>query len=469
MKHARWQSCNVLQTGPVDAHLWHFTADASQPALSSEIRQPAQSPLPPRAVRKSLGHLWHRRINVAWLPASKVFFRVLQLPPCDPKELAPMVELQLEKLSPLPTNQICWSIQPIPRPPDKREQQTVLLILVASDVVEAFLGQLESVGYLPDRIEVPLLHELLAIGSPADGAWIYLRQADGDTRGLVAWWHGGVLQNLDLLQLNPATPTAQHLGNVLSALARAGQFEGWLTAPPQWRLVADPVAAATWQPALETWVGTPVELTPALPDARIAALTAHHAASSSALPNLLPAEHKSRYRQEFIDRLWMRGLGVLVALYLAAVGVYFAAVRYLSHQLDQVNIATRQIAPAYTNALELKAKAEILQEQVNLKFAALDCWKATSDLLPEKLQLLQFNFQAGRTLTLIGTVPADSQNSVTEFNSELKKTALNSTPLFSAVEPPSFSLSQATTAAAAAAEPLARWTFKCELNRSDLP
>src|SRR5207245_10544242 len=134
---------------------------------------------------------------VALLPGEQVFVRVAQYPRSEFNETVSMVELQLEKLSPVPVAQIVWSIQVLPHTDEK--MQTVIVIIVARNVVEEFLGELEGQGYLADRLELPVVDQLQATEVTEDGAWIYPEVLGGKNSGLAAWWYGGVLQNIDLL------------------------------------------------------------------------------------------------------------------------------------------------------------------------------------------------------------------------------------------------------------------------------
>ena len=68
-----------------------------------------------RTSPRNLGQLWQPRLNIAWLPTESVFFRVVQLPPSTFAETLAMVELQLEKLSPLPVGQMLWGLYVLPR------------------------------------------------------------------------------------------------------------------------------------------------------------------------------------------------------------------------------------------------------------------------------------------------------------------------------------------------------------------
>src|SRR6185295_7926912 len=186
-------------------------------------------------VAKSWSTLWRPKLNIAWLPSDQVFLRVIQLPKSDRAELLSMVELQLEKLSPLPVGQIAWSLELIPhRGQTPTEMQTVAVIIMARNLVEEFLGGLEKQGYLADRLEVPILHEMITTPVEADGAWIYPRTVSGKTLCLVAWWYGGILRNLSLIHVTATDRLGSELGDILTKAAWAGELEGWLTSPPRW-------------------------------------------------------------------------------------------------------------------------------------------------------------------------------------------------------------------------------------------
>src|SRR5437870_4498967 len=157
-KMAKVHSCNVLEVGVEARHLWKFDADNGGFALSRQQTSLAGEPLPARTVAKDWRSLWQRKLNVAWLPSEQVFLRVAQFPRSDFNETLAMVELQLEKLSPMPVAQIVWSIHVLPH--TEGNLQTVIVMIVARNVVEEFLGQLEGQGYLADRLELSLLDQL---------------------------------------------------------------------------------------------------------------------------------------------------------------------------------------------------------------------------------------------------------------------------------------------------------------------
>jgi hypothetical protein len=426
-RKAAVHTCNVLQFGPQSRQVWQFDARGRGFELNREQTSFAGEPLPAKLVAKHWYSLLQRKLNVAWLPPERVFLRVVQLPASDFDETVAMVELQLEKLSPMPVTQIAWSIYVLPHADGNL--QTVIVMIISRNEVEEFLGQLEGQGFLADRLEMPLLDQLQATTITRDGAWIYPEAPGGRNAALVAWWYGGVLQNLDLITL-PSVNRPESLKEQLLQMSWAGELDGWLTAPPAWQLVADTPTAAEWEPALRAGLEQPIEVIPPVPVAGLAALTATRAAQSGAEGNLLPAEFTTRYHQQFVDRLWMRSLGAVVVLYVVGVLVYFARLEVELYRTSAVEDSVAEQGPKYTNALQFKAKLQVLKDRQDLKFAALDCWKVVAELLPDGVTLDGYNFNDGKKLTLSGSAPADQTKQLLDFDADIRKVAPNGQPLF---------------------------------------
>lgn len=420
-------SCNVLQVGPEARQIWQFAAKGKGFVLNREQTTPVGQPLPFRIVAKDWRNLWQRKLNIAWLPPEQVFLRVAQFPVSNFDETVSMVELQLEKLSPMPATQIVWSIRVLPH--IQGNLQTVIVMIAGRNAVEEFLGKLEGEGYLADRLEMPRLDQLQATVVAGDGAWIYPEPSIGSPAAVVAWWYAGVLQNLALITLSSANRGA-NLKEQLLQMAWAGELEGWLTAPPKWRLVADPRMVAEWEPALREGLEQAVEVIPTLAPAALAALTAQRVAQAESEANLLPPEYSVRYQQQFIDRLWMGGLGALIGVYLMGLLAYFAWLQVAQMGTNKVEQAVANLGQTYTNAMELKARFQVLKDRQDLKWAALDCWKAVAELLPDGVQLESYNFNDGRRLSLNGTAPTDQSKRLLDFDADLRKAVVKDQPLF---------------------------------------
>ena len=195
---ARWHSCNILHTAPDANRLWQF--DAKSGALNRESSTAPGQPLPSGLTDKSWTSLYQKKLNIAWLPPENIFLRVIELPKSSFGETLSMVELQLEKLSPVPVTQIVWTLQLLPQPPAENIQ-TVIVVIIERNVVEEYLGKLETQGYLADQLEVPMLDQLAGMKAEEDGAWIYPALLNGQNAALVAWWVGGALRSLSFIVL----------------------------------------------------------------------------------------------------------------------------------------------------------------------------------------------------------------------------------------------------------------------------
>jgi hypothetical protein len=454
---ARWQSCNILQTAPDANRLWQF--DARSGALSRELSVAAGGTLPSGPVAKSWTSLWKPRLNVAWLPPENIFLRVIELPKSSFGETLAMVELQLEKLSPIPVAQIVWTLQLLPQAPAENIQ-TVIVVIVERKVVETFLGKLEAQNYLADRLEVPMLDQLAATPATEDGAWIYPALLNGQNAALVAWWFGGALRHLSFVVLTTGGDRAKNLSEQLAQLIWAGELEGWLTAQPRWHLVADGAIAEEWERFLRDGLGEPVQVTKPVPLPELAARTARRAvAADGSAPGLLPGDFTARYHQEFVDRLWLRGLMATGVLYAVAVVIYFCAVGLLGIQTNKVEQQLAGISGSYTNVLKLKAQYDVLKERQDLKYAALDCWKLVAENLPAGIVLQRFSFGNGQTLSLSGSATTDQVTAITDFYDALRKAQLNGQPMFSLIggEPLSYRLAGGQES----------WNFALALKRSE--
>ena len=451
---AHWHSCNILQLAPDASRLWQFEAKGGGFALNREHRAPLEEPLPARLAAKSWSSLWQPRLNVAWLPPENVFLRVIELPRSSFDETFAMVELQLEKLSPLPVAQIVWTIHELsrrtPSPPGEggaeaaaggeakaEDLQTVVVVMVERSFVEEFLGRLESRGYLADRLEVPMLDQLEAASPTEDGTWIYPVSLGGQSAALVAWWSGGAWRNLSFVVLPPTGDRPKALQAQLAQLVWAGELEGWLAAPPgRWHLVTDPVNAAEWEKALREGLDEPVQVVPPPAPADLAAHTARRAAAAGVRAPLLPAEFPARYRQQFIDHLWLRGLITTGILYAIGVVIYFCAVGWLTIQTRKVEQQVAGVSGSYTNAQQLKARLDVLKERQDLKYAALDCWKTVAEQLPAGIALQRFSFAEGQKLSLNGTTTPEQINALYDFDKSIHRTRLKEQPMFSLGDPP---------------------------------
>jgi hypothetical protein len=462
VKATRVHTCNVLQPGAEKLRLWQFGFSGSEVRPGAEQEVPADKPLPQELAGKGWRCLWQPKVNVAWLPIEQVFLRVIQLPTTEFSEALAMVELQLEKLSPLPVNQIVWSAETVPSP--DAGNQTVIVLIAARNAVEEFLGRLETQGYLADRLELPALRQLQARPFEGDGLWLNPITEGANEYCLAAWWQKGQLRNLNLLRISGGPEWKKVFFDALTQIAWAGEMEGWGRGIHRIVLTGGPETVSVWEPALAEAAGSSIEVRAPLSAPELAAANARCLAGSELSASLVPPEFAIRYRQQFVDRLWMRGLGAIVALYVLGVILYLLGAQVIHFQTYRVETKVAALSGQYTNTMQLKARLQVLQDQVNLKYAALECWKAAATLLPQDLTLTDLSLQQGKTLTIHGTAPADQVDQIIEYNqamSHYRMDGTNGALLFNKVQP-----YNTTSRSGVGAQQ--SWDFACEINRKDI-
>jgi hypothetical protein len=277
---------------------------------------------------------------------------------------------------------------------------------------------------------------------------------------LLVWQYEGAIHNVTLLPLPAGPERGAQLKAHIEQIAWAGELEGWLTQPPRIHLVAGPAEAAVWEPLFQPWADAGVEIIPPASPAELAAGSAGRAGREGTTTNLLPPEFSARYHQQLVDRLWMRGVLGLVAVYLFGVLVYFGVLYGLKTQLDNTNKKLAGLKMAYTNALEDETQIQILKDRQNLKFAALDCWKAVAENLPETVTLEDMYF-ARDAFNLRGSSTSEQTDDIATFNDALQhvQDPLRGGPLFTKVGPPTTSTSHGKT----------DWRFSCTLKSEEGP
>lgn len=456
-KMGRIQSCNVLESGEA-GRLWAFEVQRGEARLVAELPAPGDGKLPPDVVGKGWRQLVQRRVNIAWLPPGQAYLRVVQLPTADDAELMAMLEFQLEKLSPIPVAQLLWSAVVLPG--SLENSRTAVVVMTPREAADRQLASLEARGFQADSLELSSLAVLLADGMKMDGAWIYPAMGAETDLCLVAWWSDGVLRNLQLMRHGGAEGSNEPLKAQLLNNAWAGEIEGWLSLPIKWHLVGEARQTEALLPALRGLSEEPIEVHEPPARRELAAFAVGRTLRGAPNGNLAPAELVARNRQRFVDRLWMGGLGALVMAYIAGVLVYFGALEVLKARHRGLTRSTAALSGSYTNALQQKERVRILQDQLNLKHAALDCFKSAAENLPEEFQLNWMVFgDKGRSFELHGVGPQGREDQLNTMYKNLRDAQASGQKLFKEVSLPQSS---------SRGNQQFSWVFKCELNQAEI-
>ena len=443
-KKTKWSSCNLLEPATEGSRLCQFSVSSKKVKLSGDLRVADLIELPAKAVGKDWSDLLRRKLNIATLPPEKVFLRVVELPECEPDELLPMVEFQIEDLSPLPMAQAVWSAEAVPGSTGTEGNQTVLVMIAERGVVGDRLDELEAVNYLADRVEVPLLRELVPGEPREDGAHIQLVQGADSVLALVSWWFAGRLRDVNSFNLPDTAASRDELVEKINSVALAGEVAGWMPDEPACHLAKRGDVAADWNTALAKCFGRIREVEP-MSEVDLATAAVEFTARTTA-PGLMLEDYSARNRQRFQDGLWMQGVKGAVALMLMGLCIFFAYGSWLQSDLDDLNQQVKVQGLQYTNALSLKAKMQTLKKQEALKTAALNAWSEVAIGLPGELKFTQLMFSSDRTLEgntsrklrIVGTADDGKETFIDDYNLVLARMEVKGREgqkLFSSVSP----------------------------------
>ncbi len=451
-------SCNVLERDWDSRRLWRFSAGGGQVRKAGEFSGLPADPLPGKHITKGWRSLWHKSVNIAWLPADQIFLAAVKVPKTDNnEELRTMIEFQIERISPLPMTQIVWGFEKTPHNPKMLDElRTAIVVIASRSALEKQLGELEAEGYQPDRLDIPFLHHLLTMPITSDGVWVFPFVTRDRAFCIAAWWYHKSLQTISLVNLTEPSRWKKEILSELTKVAWAGEVEGWLTSDPNIHLVCGDELADTWRPLLSEVCGTEVERSRPPTHEDLASLNARRVANGDATANLLPAERAVRYRQELTDRIWMRAVGALIVIYMIGVGCYFGWLQYLGIQKNEVQQRIAALTGDYDKVKEMRTQIEIREKQVNLRYATLDAWKAVSETLPGDLTLTALEFARGERLRLVGTARNRQSGRVTDFNEDLSNYAPDGQPMFEEVGPASITMVQ---------NGQIQWNFTATLNQ----
>jgi hypothetical protein len=289
-----------------------------------------------------------------------------------------------------------------------------------------------------------MLDQLLGLKVDDDGVWIFPGVGGNPNACLEAWWYAGVLQYVGVLHLPAGDHRAAALQEQLAQTSWAGESEGWITSTPKFKLVADEVTAAVWQPLFDSTQS--VEVVPPPPQPHLAQVTARRVAANGKTTNLLPPEFTARYKQRFVDYLWM-----LVYTGFAKVAEF----RYGNLQAEAASLGVQ-----YTNTMQLKEMVMVMQDTLDLQYAALECYRAIAQDLPPELTLRTIRFDQGRKVTYSGWASPDDRPKILELNEKMLRATMRDQPLFARVNTPDIRPAPGTGQTVS-------WSFACELKKAE--
>ncbi len=363
------------------------------------------------------------------IPSSQMVMRVMEFPVEDASELASMVELQVDKFSPFPLEQMVVSHEMLAR----HDGMAQVLMAAAKTSVIGAIGQgLRDRGVKISRVDSTLLgrwQTLQEAGQLESSGRETLVLLDGGGVDILTHEAGvpvalsGLGEVADLGDPDIAGDVAREIAHLLMGLdaehGRAGHAV--LTV---WS--ADDAAAAALVAALRGCTTLAVRVRSLSLLSGLAGGIARRALAGGQLLDLTPPawraqEQSSRFQKRIIMLTAALGAGWLLLL-----GGGRGLMALQRTQVERLRASEiRWLEPA--NAVRrLRLQVHLIHRYMDRRTSALECLREISELQPPGVDLTSFTYRKGEGLELVGE--ADSGPLVIQFNQRL-----NDSPLFVAV------------------------------------
>lgn len=356
------------------------------------------------------------------LPSRDVLMRVFNLPTVDPDEVAGMVELQIDKVSPFPIEDMAVSYELL----HKEEDASVVLVAAAP------LSNVETWGELCGG----KVHEPLHIDLDLSVRWQQLRDAgivemsgrhvfillsdaevslivtdNGEPCLLSYLCDRDELSSDELmveLQYSLTVLDAQNNSEVLSRLTVCGPSE-------QASELLDDLSelGAGMSDVLDS-----AETLPPLEET----LVQRAAVQGAGHLNLAPEEWVEATDMRRMKRSMLQVSSVVAGIWILLIGVFLTYAAIQEKRLARVVTHVEELRAEVKVFSELQGKAETLERYADRTHSALESLREIVQLLPAGIELTQFAYKKNVDVDLRGFAPSDSP--INKFYSELETSGL---------------------------------------------
>lgn len=358
------------------------------------------------------------------IPASWVLLRIVELPEATPQELRGMVELQVDKFSPFPTDEATFAYEILDA---KDGRCRILLGAIPTKTADALGNCLKAAGLPPKWIDINLLGwwHLLRDAGKADGshsrAFIILDEDACDM--VVATGRIPVavrsLSGLDDLSADDiADEIARETVYTMTSLdlERSGEP---LSEISVWHRGEAPDSLLH---RLREQFPIPVHATSLNTLPPLAEGLLRRALDRQGIMDLAPVAWQQAESSRRARRRLIMLSGSLLGVWVLGMGTLFGGLQYQKQRLARLNYKLEQLTPAADSARRTRDRVQSLQQYVERKYSALECLREVSDLLPPGIALKSVNYHKAKALEISGE--ADAVTLIYDFKKEMEKSAL---------------------------------------------
>jgi len=367
--------------------------------------------------------------RLVWaLPGAAALLRVMELPAVDDSELAAMVEIQLDKISPLALDRLYWDFEVVDR--GRERVRTVVAAVDRARVDEAgefFRRQKRELRGVD--CEVLGIWEELKSAQPEEGVWqVWLVQREKETVLMAADARGP-------LEFRVIEPAGGPEGDGLSAEEIAEEVTYTLASlEAQWGAPGGVhiEVVAEREPGWTDRLGDLLELPVSFREMKVGEAAAGGVARRALRPEktleLAPAEWEAAYRHRRLRRRLLLAAGAVLILWTGMMGAAAVFFRTEEQRLAALTERERAVEKPAAELRALRRKVRELEMYADRSHSVLEALREVVRLMPSGVELTSFVYKKGRSVQLRGTCPRTEP--IYEFFSNLEKSEF-----FTAVKP----------------------------------
>lgn len=390
-----------------------------------EVVEQLEKPLPEGVASLKPAVVGLKGRVAACLSIEQVLLRVVRLPTTDLAEIREMAELQVDKFSPFPVEQMVISLEVL------AQQDGASRVLIAATRREHVdqLGQtLAAAGLAAREVDITVLGWLRLLKEdpriPAEGRHLLVMVEAFGTELLVLQDGAPVMiRSLGGVGESNAESSAEEIAEEINYTLTTLESEWGLQTPGVVQVWHRQNLPAAFLSALSERAGIALQTHPLASLPPLSEGLARRAIERG--PHMLDLAPPD-WRASFASKRFMRNLLTaslaFFAVWLVAVSALFAAVKLQQRRLASARAELAALRAPAQEVEQIKEQVRALERYLDPTFSALECLREISARIPPGVDLTAFTYKKYGQIALRGE--ADSSDPIYDFFQALEKTEL---------------------------------------------
>jgi Tfp pilus assembly PilM family ATPase len=341
------------------------------------------------------------RISLA-IPTDQVLLKVLELPGVDDEDLPGMVEIQADKLSPFPIENMVVSHEVLQR---TDESTRVLVAAVQVSTVEAIGSKLRDLGLTVRRVDVEVmgwwsaLQDSEALETTGSQVIILL---SGQTPTIVLASDGvpQIIRSIKTCAGLEGEALAEALGHELNFTLMSRELMGDAQAIPPISVFTAEDSTTAFEEALREASGATLKVVGLDTLSSCAQGVAHRAtrsqggsAEARGLLDLAPPSWRNEQQSALFKKKMIRAAVGIVGLWLLIVGGFMGFLYLENHRLAELKAEHAAVNEPARQVRLLRRRARMIEAYVDHSESALECLREISMLQPDGIELTSYSYR----------------------------------------------------------------------------